>query len=201
MQIVQEHRFAFFFWNQWKKEKRLRPSLFSMDFHHDLCSPDKHEIMDLTNLDLSNDEDVAKFCWARLRSVNDMQTLSAAYLDILADVHVRCRMDFDGNNQFRDITGNTHNVKVYHDHKPFISALEKADKVIVDIDLDFFVTNYKEDTREKIIDSSDAIIASIEHIKSFWPKIVGITIATEPSHCGGILNSYKILKVILEYLK
>ena len=199
--IVQHHRFAFFYWNFWSKEKKMHPDLFSIDHHHDLCPPEHCEVEDLNGLDTSNDERVSQFCWARLRSTNDSQTLSAVYLDILSDVHVECKMHWMGKNHFDDKDGRPHNVRVYDDHSKFLEWLSSSSSLILDLDMDYFLTNYDEDVREKVIWSPQDVVSRISFVKSNWKKIKGITIATEPTHCGGILNSYELLRVILTYLR
>ncbi len=198
--IVQEHRFALFYWNQWHnntKHKQI-PALFSIDYHHDLCPPSNES--ELRDLDTSSDEEVAKFCWARINVVNDTHPKSAMYLNIISNVHILCRQHYDGELLLTDKDGQQHSIYLYSDLNKFKSAMETYDKIILDIDLDYFIMNYGSEKVKKVAPNKN-IRSTVEIIRDQWPKIRGITIAREPFHCDGILNSNKILSEILKCLK
>ena len=78
--VVQDHRFAFYYWVKWNSTNRYtKPvTLVSLDWHTDLSQPDDTEKAWLKELDLNNYKDVALYSWDKLSGANDNHILSAA---------------------------------------------------------------------------------------------------------------------------
>lgn len=208
--LFQEHRYAFFFWNKWVREKQLTkpPCLVSLDWHQDLCFPCETEKEWLDKLDLSSDADVSVFSWAKLAGNNDGQILSAAYLNLIGNIYVHCRQEpFNGaweDEELIDKFGNTHLIKKFKKLEELENFMltSNEEKVFFDIDLDFFVldsglhngnfdfTYLKEDEIEEVINYKRPLINWI------FNRLMGFTIATEPEHCGGLLKSNQFLDIL-----
>lgn len=208
--IFQEHRYAFFYWLKWTRKQNNTdpPCLVSLDWHQDLCYPCDTEKEWLSQLNQSNDGEVAMFCWAKLAGNNDGHILSAAYLNLISNIYVYCRQGtFESDwkdEELIDIYGNIHFIKKFKTQE----ALEKyllttnERQVYFDIDLDFFTINnpyngkgkkFTYMTREQIIN-----LLSVDRplIKWIFQRLLGFTIATEPEHCGGLLKSNKLLNTL-----
>ena len=209
--IFQEHRYAFFYWLKWTRENTdcKPPCLVSLDWHQDLCYPCETEKKWLSELDQSNDGEVALFSWAKLAGNNDGHILSAAYLNIIGDIYVHCRQGtFESNwedEEFIDINGNKHTIKKFKTHKELEDCLLASNetKVYFDIDLDFFTLNNPYNGKGKKFTYMEKEemqnILSISNPLTQWifERLCGFTIATEPKHCGGLLKSNKLLDIMM----
>ncbi|MDQ7816410.1 MAG: hypothetical protein RDU14_05245 [Melioribacteraceae bacterium] len=208
--IFKEHRFAFYFWNKWGKrlnqnrDIELPPTLISIDWHTDLSAPDDDEQGELEQLNLDDDNEVALFCWLRLFCNNDRHIKSALYLNLLSDVIILQRQSDSYSRSYTDKFNNKHEIEIFSDHKKFYDFIMDKDyeNVFLDIDLDYCVMNSGD-----IANASEAKTMLDEEIKQIFDiqngllspllnSIEGITIATEPDHCWGVLNSIHFLEVI-----
>lgn len=208
--LFNDHRYAFFYWNKWVREKNLSnpPCLVSLDWHQDLCSPCETEKKWLEELDLSNDAEVSAFSWAKLAGNNDGQILSAAYLNLVGNIYVHCRQaPFSGcweDEHLIDKFGNIHLIKKFQKFEELETFLlhSTEGRVFFDIDLDFFVLDSGlHNSTFKFTYLKEEIIKEILHferplIKWIFNRLQGFTIATEPEHCGGLLKSNKFLEII-----
>lgn len=210
--VFQEHRYAFFYWNKWLRESQGEkpPCLVSLDWHQDLCYPCETEKEWLDKLDLSSDADVSVFSWAKLAGNNDGHILCAAYLNLIGNIYVHCRQEL-GRDTWKDEElidkfGNKHIIKKFKTFEELQEALTNSSEAsaFFDIDLDFFsvknglsdgsfeFTYLKEEEIKKMLDKDNPFI------KWIFERLKGITIATEPEHCGGLLKSNKFLNLISE---
>lgn len=208
--IFQEHRYAFFYWLQWTRKLNLSspPCLVSLDWHQDLCYPCETEKKWLSNLDQTNDGEVALFSWAKLCGNNDGHILSAAYLNLIGNIYVHCRQaNFEQDwedEELIDIQGNKHIVKKFKTPEELETHLfsTKEKQVYFDIDLDFFTIDnpYNGKGKEFTYMTQPAIIKLLSInkplIKWVFERLEGFTIATEPEHCGGLMKSNKLLDTI-----
>lgn len=208
--LFQEHRYAFFYWNKWmcKNEGSNPPCLVSLDWHQDLCYPCETEMEWLDNLDLTSNGDVSIFSWAKLAGNNDGHILSAAYLNLIGNIYVHCRQEMGRDTwedeELTDRYGNKHTIKKFNTYEGLQNALLKSSEtsVFFDIDLDFFslknglsdgsfeFTYLSDDEIRKMLDIDNPLI------KWIFERLKGITIATEPGHCGGLIKSNKFLNLI-----
>ena len=208
--IIKEHRFAFYYWNKWKKKLNekgnieILPTLISIDWHTDLSAPDDDEKEELKQVDLMDNNEVALFCWLRLFCNNDRHIKSALYLNLLGDVIILQRQSDSCSKTYIDKFNNKHKIEIFTDPKKFYDFIMNNDyeNVFLDIDLDYCVVNSGD-----IANASEAKTMLDEEIKQIFDmqncffsplvnSIEGITIATEPDHCWGILNSIHFLEII-----
>ena len=208
-----EHRFAFYYWYKWwknlNKETNILhlPTLISIDYHRDLAGPSEREKKELLEIESYNDSELAMFCWSRMNTQNDGHILSAAFLNIIGDIILlKSQSSFDDEKELSwiDNYGNKHFIYEFEDVDHFESFIMqyKTEKIFFDIDLDYFISkpgNYM--YSEGYIVMSEKEISTIInpsrlYMKKIYEYIEGFTIATEQKHCGGVVNSYKILSVI-----
>jgi hypothetical protein len=206
--IFQEHRYAFFYWNKWRRKSPVPPCLITLDWHQDLLRPDEVEKNWLLELDNNNDGEVSVFSWAKLASNNDGHILCAAYLNLIGNIYVHCRQGLENEtyqeSNFVDFEGNNHKIfkfKYYDEmEQALINSLELS--VIFDIDLDFFtIDNPLNGVGNKFSYLSDKQIIEMLEIERplinwAFNRLNGITIATEPEHSGGLLKSNELLNLI-----
>jgi len=205
--VVQDHRFAFFYWLKWWKSLAAQsqpPILVSLDWHQDTTPPDKDECEWLRKLDTSDFRAVALFCWDKLNCNNDSHILAAAYLNIIGDIHVAQKQDVPSVEQFTDVNGNIHIIHCYDSIEDLIQSLTKQEhsSVFFDIDLDYFTESNDScggDDKLKLVSTADikAILRTDSELMSWViPRIRGMTIATEPEFCGGLINSNNLLAAL-----
>jgi len=178
--IFTEHRFAFYFWNRWLRDlsdSRKPPCLLTIDWHRDLAPP----------------------------TDNDSHLLSAAYLNLIDDVFLLKNYGERQQSSFIDRQSNRHQIFEccsFADLQE--SVLDKGSNTFfLDIDLDFFirdkvaahqlqeVTTYSNEEISELIDNASPLFTYL------YDRLRGITIATEPRYCGGILKSNRILDAVL----
>lgn len=209
--IFKEHRFAFYLWSRWMQDfdgLPQPPALVTIDWHRDLAPPSDSERNALDRLDLSDGEQVARFIWSGLDPHNDSHLLSAAYLNLIGDVFLLKNYGEEQEISYIDCFENVHNIFEYTSYKNFENSVTARENtsLFLDIDLDFFIkgkvvshqlkeiTPYNNDEIAEIIDNSSPLF------KHLYSCLEGITIATEPRYCGGIIKSIHILEVVLERL-
>ncbi|WP_390454893.1 hypothetical protein [Chryseobacterium sp. Alg-005] len=210
--LFNSHRFAFYFWNLWKREllkHRLNANvdLITYDWHQDLVYPSDGAKEELKKLDLDNNFEVSFFSSYRLNTLNDSHIMSAVYLDIIGDVWVLCRQgtfESDWEDEyFEDIKGKKHVVRKFKTEDALREALllSNVQNVFFDIDLDYFTLNNNIEPTDKFTYMKDPEIKdllSIENTLIQWifDRLTGITIALEPEFTGGISKSLKYLSLI-----
>lgn len=205
-----EHRYAFFYWNKWTRDRQLTipPSLVSLDWHQDLCYPDDYEIKWMNKLDLTKDSDVSVFTWSKLSGNNDDHVLCAAYLNLIGDVFVNCRQGTFASHwedeYLVDKYGNTHTIKKFDKYEDLESHMINSnhDSIYFDIDLDYFTLNNPyngkggEFTYMNEIEMNAILHINRPLIRWIFERIEGFTLALEPEHCGGFMQSSQLLNTI-----
>jgi hypothetical protein len=214
LSVFNDHRYAFFFWNNWTRKLANQnsfsapPCLVTLDWHQDLVIPDKTEKEWMNKLNLESNREVALFAWENLSNLNDTHILSAAYLNMIGNIYVHCRQgSFDSDwedDEIVDKFGNVHIVKKFKKYEDLQNHLISSNEteVYFDIDLDFFTLNNpfngkgkrytyvnQQETRRMLAIDTPLIAWVFERLK-------GITIAKEPEHTGGLLKSNKLLDLI-----
>lgn len=209
--VVQDHRFAFFYWLKWRNRhsKQIKPpSLVSLDWHQDLVAPCDLECEWLRQLDIHDYKAVSFFCWDKLHCLNDGQILAAAYLNIIGDVHVLQKQRDDFPVKFEDISGGVHAVRCYDTNDDLLEAVSSQEhpSVILDIDLDYFTESSSpcgNGADLKLVAREDITRCLQQNGKLMsWvlPRICGMTIATEPEFCGGLINSNYLFGIVNDIL-
>lgn len=208
--LFQDHRFAFFFWLRWINKLGLTdnpPALISLDWHEDLAAPAGEEIEDLASLKQDDFRDVALFCWERLNPLNDGHILSAAHLNLIGDIFV-VRKQNNGANSFIDAQGRSHRICCFDTIDELMVELRqvKVERVFFDIDLDYFTESSDRcgGGSEVALVSDEAVRAALdpesELLKWVFERFAGMTIATEPEFCGGVIKSNHLLSLLSESL-
>jgi hypothetical protein len=209
--IIMEHRFAFCFWLKWKRAlqnkgwlQQQAPTLVTIDWHRDLGPPTDELKEQLNTLDQENLSDVSNFVWAKFDQTNDGHILCAAWLNLIGDIILLKNSAGPMENQFADRFGNEHTIREFRELEQLQQYLQQRDdhNIFLDIDVDYFIHGRGNivypDTFEPY--SSEEIKAVIDHKNDLFryilPRIDGMTIAQEPSYCGGIVNSCRIMEVI-----
>ena len=209
--IVQDHRFAFFYWLKWSKEQKellVPPTLISLDWHQDLAAPCDLECEWLRELDTNDYKSVSFFCWDKLHCLNDGHILAAAYLNIIGDVHVVQKQRDECPDNFKDIAGGIHTIHCYESTEALMQAVSSQEhtSVFLDIDLDYFTESsdlcggggdLKLVAREEI---HTCLRPDGEFMSWVFPRMSGMTIATEPEFCGGLVNSNYLFGVVNDTL-
>lgn len=205
--VVQDHRFAFFYWLKWRNkhaDQLSPPALISLDWHQDLVRPCDLECEWLRSLDTDDYKAVGYFCWDRLHASNDGHILAAAYLNLIGDVHVVQKQRDECPEDFVDAEGRKHKIRCYDSVEQLtkvVSGLEYG-SVIFDVDLDYFTESPDAcgggDQLQLV--GNDEILACLDPKNSFmsWilPRMTGMTIATEPEFCGGLVNSNHLSNLV-----
>lgn len=211
--IVNEHRFAFYYWAQYAVDKR-KPQhavLVSLDYHKDVGVTSDVVPKDLDYLNLERDIELGLFTWLRLPSNNDGQIRPALYLDFFSDAYILISKDMDAKEFKRCYptvkqngkNSNAHTIRYYQDVKCLLQDLSPKCPVFLDIDLDYFTFENPEPDSKRGSEMlrPDALIRSTLSIngnlmKSIIDRLVGMTIALEPGYCGGLVNSLHILDIL-----
>ena len=203
LSVSNEHRFAFYSWAKWKINKTTSSDLISFDWHQDLLPPNEREREELDNLNIVSLEEISIFSWARLNPLNDSHILSAAYLNLISNIWVVCRKQFDkSESELIDFKGNVHKIYLFNDVNELFKGIRHQDikEILFDIDLDYFtIENSSSNDQEfysYIDDNEFNKIFSIESelIKWIFCRITGLTIAIEPTFTGGITKSIEFLR-------
>lgn len=210
MAIFKEHRFALYFWNRWTNKLGIQgaPTLVTIDWHRDLAPPSETEKQALEVLECSNEDEVSEFIWSTLNTHNDSHLLSAAYLNIIGDVILLKNYGDYSESKYSDCFGNKHRIQEFKSFEHFENAViaDESTQVYLDLDLDFFVKGkvyshqldevspYSQEEIAEIVDPESMLF------KHLFKKLEGITIATEPRYCGGIIKSHRILEKVLKQL-
>jgi hypothetical protein len=209
--IIQDHRFAFFYWLKWGRQQDgllTPPALISLDWHQDLAAPDELECKWLKELDTNDYKAVSLFCWDKLHCLNDGHILAAAYLNIIGDIHVVQKQRDECPENFEDIEGRIHAVRCYESTKALLQAVSSQEypSVFFDIDLDYFTESPDScggGKDLKLVESEDikrCLRPDGELMSWIFPRMAGMTIATEPEFCGGLINSNLLFGVVNDTL-
>lgn len=209
--LFQEHRFAFFFWSKWTRALGLQnspPDLVSLDWHEDLAAPGGQELNDLLDLDQSDPRALAIFCWEGLNPLNDGHILAAAYLNLIGNIYV-VRKQFGGtDDSFEDANGRSHRICCFDTIDDLVAELRQTnvERVFFDIDLDYFTASpdlcgggnkvelVADEVVRTVLDPESELLAWV------FQRFAGMTIATEPEFCGGLINSNHLLSLVSDAL-
>jgi len=210
--IVYEHRFAFFYWAKFYQEYFARgkyyfpkkPFLVTIDYHNDVGADNDCRPEILLELNLNDDTELGLFCLAYLNPLNDGHILPALYLDFFSDVFVlNTKKLMVSDRTYKDRYSKLHNIYYFHNLKSFVEKLSTLKGgFYLDIDLDYFT--YYPDRGEqlgsaKMVNSKlirETLNMKNSLMSTIFPKLVGLTIALEPMHCGGYKNSMRIFDIL-----
>lgn len=204
--VVQDHRFAFFYWSKWRQQNGVAPppSLVSLDWHQDLVAPDIDECELLKKLKTDDFNAVSHFCWDKLHSLNDGHILAAAYLNVIGDIHVVAKQRDECPEDFVDIAGSIHALWCHESVESLLEAVrgQVCTSVLFDIDLDYFTESADScggGSDLKLVETSEierCLRPDGDLMSWIFPRLSGMTIATEPEFCGGLLNSNELFRTV-----
>jgi hypothetical protein len=213
--MLQEHRFAFYFWAKWAREHRLGskalhsahvPDLVTLDWHQDLCAPSSVEKSDIGALNLADLEEVALFAWSRLNPLNDGHILAAAYAGLIRDIYVLCKHEDPWLEEFTDLAGVGHRTRVFHSLGELVTVLPRDQPLYFDVDLDYFTESedgmgggenvrlVPDDEVRAVLDPRGPLLRLV------LPQLAGFTLAMEPTWCGGARPSHHLFGLLDETL-
>ena len=208
--IVQDHRFAFFYWLKWRRRNKSiePPLLVSLDWHQDLAAPCELEREWLSSLDTNDYKKVSFFCWDKLHCHNDGHILAAAYLNIIGDIHVVQKQEEASIKYFIDVDGRTHAIHCYESIDALVHEVSTNEhpSVLFDIDLDYFTESPDScggGENVKLVPAEDihaCLSSDGKLLRWIFPRMYGMTIATEPEFCGGLVNSNSLFGVVNDTL-
>jgi len=210
--VFHEHRIAFYYWALWTTGIKYGeplisppPTLVSFDWHEDTVTPNESEQQELQELILKVPSDIAFFSWAMLSPLNDGHILSAAYLNLIADIFLIRKQENRGHPPLVDMFGNTHQVYSFDNVEDMLNSLKNhagVNKVYFDIDLDYFTESPDScgGGPDLTLVPADKIITTLDPqsdlMKFLLPRLNGMTIAIEPKFCGGYSSAMNIYQTV-----
>src|SRR5690606_11399045 len=144
--IVHQHRFALFHWLQWWHSGAVGTGLVTIDWHDDVGGDCDFDPKILKELNLGNLSELALFCWAGLRSLNDGHIAPAMYLVAFGCVDVIDQQygAMGGSEtlpSIRTSNGTLAPVRYHRSPSTFVRRSVKVnlpDELVLDIDRDYF---------------------------------------------------------------
>lgn len=214
--VVVEHRFAFNCWCKFYQktlsEKEYfhiqRPILVTIDWHDDIGIDSDYSNDVLELLDTGNELNVGLFSWGILRKMNDGNVLPALYHNFFSDVYVLLKQDnvYDlintskPNKVYSDVNNEPHSIYYFNSPSSLIKQMENLHEsyYFLDMDMDYFMVD---------ANAADPVILPESEIREFCsmdnrifslikPRLIGMTLALEPTYCNGIHNSLAILDIL-----
>jgi hypothetical protein len=208
--------------------QELAPDLVTVDWHDDVGCPDDcvfdelRLLVDRLEVDNVNDEaclrdatkrrqrsenNVAVYSFLGLRSLNDGHIYPAQYLNALGHVYVLYKQGRKQSLKMTDQFGNEHETHYFRKVGDLIKRLDESPRpTYFDLDVDYF---FKE-SRDKIHGAEVMVpedeIRSLLDLESGLPAhlmsrpLRGVTIALEPTYCGGVNGCFRAMSVICETL-
>jgi len=225
--FILEHRFAFHYWLKCKRElmtigpshqhptdKEFRPpDLITWDWHDDIGGECDYDKMELVELNQADEKEVAFFCWAGLRSINDGHIAPALWLNALGNVYVLQKQHDveECENESRiikDRYGREHNIQYFRSAKNLAESFKRTNSqtgIIWDVDLDFFTEEEEVPDQCYTPPVSKKTICSLLNPNKLWMQQIladlkAITIAIEPNYTGGLVQSLELFKTWEEAL-
>jgi hypothetical protein len=206
VKIFDQHRTAFYHWANWSIENKNRPNLITFDYHNDReGTVDISEALD--DFFQSHEKTALAISYATsfiLDSSNDSQIAVALEYNYIDKVFALQTKDSEGILNVHD-SYKGHEVFATWEMKNFFddilhNNILDNNKIYIDIDLDYFITNENDTPNTIKLKPEEEIIREITSIKNHVLQnpnyqICGITIAMEPACCGSIKNSTNILKL------
>jgi hypothetical protein len=217
--FVIEHRFAFYYWVKCKQRLRKNnsggapiddpsfspPDLVTWDWHDDVGGECDFIKSELKLLDQTNEQEVALFCWAGLRQLNDGHIAPALWLNVLGNVYV-IQKQLQGCKKVTRIVmdryGKEHRVHYFRSLGDFSRTFENTrlgTGVIWDVDLDYFTKSGKVSNKRYTSLLSPENIQSLLSPDTPWLSLIlqhleCITIALEPEYTGGLSLSLELYR-------
>jgi hypothetical protein len=126
----------------------------------------------------------------------------ALFLRFFKNVHALIKQDQGETVDTRkDIKGDDHHIFYHYGYDSLTKDLKNSDinRVFLDIDLDYFIVD---ESGRPMSEAEIRGLISLEGELMTWilPRLEGMTIALEPSHCGNVDNCIRFLDILNEEL-
>jgi hypothetical protein len=179
-----------------------------MDWHDDCGAECDYNEGELKRLNQQDEPEVALFCWAGLRTLNDGHIAPAVWLNALRNVYIiqkqkdndECE---DESRVLKDRYGYDHHIYYFHSPAQLPATYRKTNSqsgVIWDIDLDY-LTQAEEVPGQQYTSmlGNNRAIRSLLSPRKEWMRIIlndpkAITIAMEPEYTGGLSCSLELYR-------
>lgn len=216
-------------WSRSLPQNRLAPDLITIDRHNDVggscdCLPEELSLL-VGELEVGDTEDneklkdaierrrvaqnnVAAFSFLGLRALNDGHIYPAQYLNAVGNVYVLYNQGNERSSMMTDQFGHQHETHYFRSLDRLLDALQDSDNapVYFDLDVDYFFANSKGKERgaEVMVPEKDirALVSPngelMSRIKEM--QLQGVTLALEPTYCGGISGCFTAMSIISEEL-
>lgn len=207
----------------------LGPDLVTVDWHDDVggdCDCVVDELSTLVErLEVDNVEDsvcledavrrrrttennVAAYSFLGLRSLNDGHIFPAQYLNAIGNVYVLYKQDGKQTRKMVDQFGQSHNIVYCTNTRDLIKKLgQRAPRsTYFDLDVDYFFHEGEERVHRAEVMMHENEIRSLLDLQSgllshIAPRpLRGMTIALEPTYCGGLTGCFRAMSIISETL-
>lgn len=215
-------------WTISLRKDELAPDLVTVDWHDDVgceadCVFDELRLLvdrlEVDNMDdpvcledaarrrQTSENNVAGYSFLGLRSLNDGHIYPAQYLNALGNVYVLYKQGHDQRVRMTDQFGHQHETHYFTKPSDLVKKLDKSPRpTYFDLDVDYF---FKE-SRGKIQDAEVMVpeeeIRRLLDLQEGLPAHIlsrplrGMTIALEPTYCGGLKRCFRAMSVICETL-
>lgn len=208
---------------------QLAPDLVTVDWHDDVggeadCAFDELRSL-VSRLEVDNIEDrtslddavqrrqmsknnVAAYSLLGLRSLNDGHIFPAQYLNAIGNVYVLYKQRGKQRRRMTDQYGNEHETHYVNSTVDLLNRLDEAGlrPTYFDLDVDYFFREGRGKVHgaevmvaeEEIRDLLDVKGDLMTHLGA--RPLQGMTIALEPTYCGGLKGCFRTMSIICETL-
>lgn len=210
--IVSRHRFAFYYWLKWwNKDDRLL-SLVTMDWHNDVGGTSDFDPKVIRDLDLSNSNEMALFCWAGSRSLDDGHIAPALYRGAFQRVDVINKQSRQDGclavEKQTNCDGEVAEIRFHRCPADFAKWHRRqacGTEIVFDLDLDYFTVEHPSRDLGKQRLQPESYVHRVldpqgELMSQLLPEVRRITIALEPYYCGGLSNCLRLLDLVSDTL-
>ncbi|ADG66912.1 hypothetical protein Plim_1075 [Planctopirus limnophila DSM 3776] len=216
-------------WSCSLRSDQLAPDLVTVDWHDDVggepdCVFDElHSLiarLEVENVDdhaslrdavqrrQMSENNVIAYSMLGLRSLNDGHIFPAQYLNAIGNVYVLYKQREKHSCRMTDQYGNQHEIHYVRTVRDLLKHLKKAESrpTYFDLDVDYFFREGRGKVRGAEVMIAEEEIRSLLDLDGDFMAHLGarpmrgMTIALEPTYCGGLIGCFKALSVICETL-
>lgn len=207
----------------------LAPDLVTVDWHDDVggevdCvfdelrslisrlevddNEDRASLDDAVQRRQSSENNVAAYSFLGLRSLNDGHIFPGQYLNAIGNVYVLYKQSGKKNRTMTDQYGNGHETHFVNSPGDLLKHLDKASPrpTYFDLDVDYFFRQGRGKAHGAEVMVPEEEIRSLLNLKSdfmsnlFARPLRGMTMALEPTYCGGLNGCFRAMAIICETL-
>lgn len=209
--------------------ENVAPDLVTVDWHDDVgCEEDcvfdeLRHLVDRLEVDNVNDQsalddavrrrrtsenNAAAYSFLGLRSLNDGHIFPAQYLNAIRNVYVLFKQDGRQSHRMTDQFGNEHETHYVNKPGDLLQRLSLAGPhpTYLDLDVDYFFREGRGQVHGAEVMVSEENIRSLLNLRGDLMMQIksrplrGMTIALEPTYCGGLTGCVRALSIICDTL-